>query len=166
MPLLTNSLLILAFVILCLLAVGDFAKRRLSNKLTGLYTLAFIPAAWVAGLSPAVLGQHFGVAVVGFLVLLLLFAFRVMAGGDVKLGIAVLLWAGPGMALQTVAVIAWSGGLLAVLGWLADRRVSWPRGLCFLAGGLSARRGVPYGVALALGGIYVLWQHYRIAGAT
>jgi prepilin peptidase CpaA len=85
----------------------------------------------------------------------------VMAGGDVKFGTAVLLWAGPALALPVVVIIAWTGGAVGVLGWLVDRRAArrWAaasRPLHRIFHALSARRGVPYGVALAAGGLYAL----------
>lgn len=141
-------------------------SRRLANLKVGLYTMLFLPCAGMAGVSIAQFGGHLLVAGLAFAVLLILFVVGAMAGGDVKLGAAVMLWAGPSLALPTVAVIAWTGGAVAVLGWLADRRairrlgLGW-RPLRRVRQAFSARRGVPYGVALAAGGIYVLWQQMQ-----
>lgn len=150
-------------LLLLKLAHSDLRHRRLANTLVVAYALLFVPHAWLAGFNAGLWGAHFLVAGVAFLILLGLFALGVMGGGDVKLGSAVLLWAGPFHALPAIVLIAWIGGVLAVLGWLADRPLanrlaggsaSW---VCQL---LSARRGVPYGVALAGGGIWLVWQQF------
>lgn len=151
------------------LAQMDLCQRRLANGLVGAYAAMF----WVVGLggpswSARGFALHLTVAALAFGVLFALFALGAMGGGDVKLGTAVLLWAGPGLALPVVVVVAWSGGLLAVAGWLLDRRVlravRW-RPLRLVRHGLSARRGVPYGVAFVCGGMFILWQQYRVMGA-
>jgi len=114
--------------------------------------------------------QHGMVALAGFMVLLILFAMGGMGGGDVKLGTAVLAWAGMQSLLASLFVIGLTGLVLALLGLAADKlsvlgsdtgqgpvHRSWKA----LLHGLSAKRGVPYGVALAAGGLVALpayWQ--------
>lgn len=154
---------LLASLTLCLLAWKDLTHRRLSNRVVGLYAALFLPYAWLAGLSAGQAGGHVLVAGLAFLVLLGLFMAGGMAGGDVKLGTAVLLWAGPPLGFPVVAVIAWTGGVVAVLCWLADRSAVRRLALAFrplrrARRVVSARRGVPYGVALAAGGLYVMWR--------
>ncbi|MGS1115607.1 A24 family peptidase [Castellaniella sp. UC4442_H9] len=149
------------------MAFGDLRHRRLPNQLIVWYAAGFLMAFWLTGSSASVVKLHFSAAAVGFLVLFLLFALGVMGGGDVKLGTAVLLWSGPSLAFPTVAIIAWAGGILAVLGWLVDRkayqRLTWKPARC-VGHALSASRGVPYGVALACGGWFVVWQQYQSLG--
>ncbi|PWF24119.1 A24 family peptidase [Corticimicrobacter populi] len=153
-----------ALSLLLLLARTDLRQRRLPNVLVLTYAAFFLPWAWLHGLSWAQAGLHLMVGVVGFLVLLLLFAVRCMGGGDVKLGAAVLFWAGPLKMLPVIAVVAWTGALIGILGWLCDRYAALYMkngrslaGKCVLHA-LSARRGVPYGVALAAGGLCALWS--------
>ncbi|QDQ88033.1 peptidase A24 [Alcaligenaceae bacterium SJ-26] len=153
-----------ALSLLFLLARTDLRQRRLPNVLVLAYAAFFLPWAWLHGLSWAQAGLHLMVGGGGFLVLLLLFAVRCMGGGDVKLGAAVLFWAGPLKMLPVIAVVAWTGALIGILGWLCDRYAA----LCMKNGrpladrrwlhALSARRGVPYGVALAAGGLCALWS--------
>lgn len=150
-------------LLLLKLAHSDLRHRRLANTLVISYALLFVLYAWWAGFDPGRWGAHALTAAFAFLVLLVLFALGAMGGGDVKLGTAVLLWAGPTYALPVVLLIAWVGGGLAVLGLLADR----PWAARFAAGpsrhiitALSARRGVPYGVALAVAGLWLVWQQF------
>lgn len=152
-----------ALAVLAVLAWHDLRRRWLPNRWVGCYAALFLPYAWLSGLGVAQLGAHLAVAGVGFLCLLILFVLGGMGGGDVKLGTAVLLWAGPISALPALVMITWSGGLLAVAGWLADHATRGQRAsppvMRSAVRALSARRGVPYGVALAGGGLYVLWRH-------
>lgn len=96
----------------------------------------------------------------GFLVLLLLFAARAMGGGDVKLGTAVLAWAGTGDLMTLLLVISVTGLVLALAGLLFNARClrtvfarGWRRRI---RRALRVQRGVPYGVALAVGGLFVM----------
>jgi prepilin peptidase CpaA len=149
------------------LALSDLQRRRLPNWPVACYIAAFFVSFWLAMPATTAVKFHLSAAAVGFLVLFVLFALGIMGGGDVKLGTAVLLWSGPSLAFPTVAIIAWAGGILAVLGWLVDRkayqRLTWRPTRC-VGHALSARRGVPYGVALACGGWFVVWQQYQSLG--
>jgi prepilin peptidase CpaA len=147
--------------ILLYLSLTDLKTRLLENKLVALYALLFLPYAWLNNLDLQQFGSHLLVAVLSFGVLFALFMLGAMGGGDVKLGAAVFLWAGPAQAFPVLVIVAWTGGLVAVMGWLADRQalqgLGWPPIRC-LRHALSARRGVPYGVALAAGGLFILWR--------
>lgn len=154
---------LLSAVLLLRLAHDDLRYRRLANSLVVVYAVLFLPYGWQAGFSTGMWTAHLLVAGLAFLALLGLFVLGAMGGGDVKLGTAVLLWAGPLYALPVLVLIAWTGGGLALLGWLADRRWLVRRSGKWTGAmrhALSARRGVPYGVALAAGGIWLLWQYF------
>lgn len=115
----------------------------------------------MAGATPAQWLQHGLVGALGFLLFLLLFAVGGMGGGDVKLGAAVFAWAGTQSLWPALFVIGVTGLLLALLGLLADslnKRWPAPAGSTRrkLLKALSAKRGVPYGVALAAGGVAAL----------
>lgn len=146
---------------LCLLAWSDLRHRRLPNKLVALYALLCPLALLASQAEPGQWMQHGLIGLLGFLLFLLLFALGGMGGGDVKLGAAVFAWAGTQSLWPALFVIGITGLLLAVLGLLADALCkryppspkSWRRGL---ARALSAKRGVPYGVALAAGGLAAL----------
>lgn len=137
----------------------------LPNKWVTAYGLLFIPFAWLADLSFSQLGMHVVVAIAAFVILLVLFIVGGMGGGDVKLGAVVFLWAGVPLGFAVLVIVALSGGVIGMLGWLADRKIlqsiTWQpvRVVCH---GLSAKRGVPYGMALALGGMFVLGQYLRL----
>lgn len=94
-----------------------------------------------------------GAIIVAAIVLLVatgLFATDLMGGGDVKLMSAAALWAGTDLILPFLLTTALAGGLLSTFVLLRLR-------LTVASGRPSAalQRRVPYGVAIAAGGIYV-----------
>jgi prepilin peptidase CpaA len=82
--------------------------------------------------------------IVGMAVLavgILLFARGWVGGGDVKLLASASVWAGPALVFDLLVIMALSGGVLAVLVMLRGRN--------------DAKRALPYGIAIAAGGVYV-----------
>ncbi len=72
-----------------------------------------------------------------------------MGGGDVKLAAALALWFSP---ISTVKFLVWmslAGGVLTI-GVVAVHR----------ARGRTGRPEIPYGVAIAVGGLAILAQHF------
>jgi prepilin peptidase CpaA len=84
----------------------------------------------------------------------LLFSRGLLGGGDVKLLAALALWADHDLAFPFVFVTAIAGGFLSIA-MIAPR-------LFAREGALLAGPPVPYGVAIAAGGLYVAF--HRLAG--
>ena len=103
-------------------------------------------------MSLATLAMAIGCAVLVFAVGAAAFAVGALGGGDVKLLAAVTLFAGPAGVVDFLAITAIAGGLLG-LAMLAGAPLGQPA----LAGPLRARlrRGLPYGPAIAAGGLWV-----------
>ncbi|WP_323011646.1 A24 family peptidase [Castellaniella sp.] len=153
------------------LAAYDLYGRRLPNAWVLALCLLFIfyaaGAWWADGLSAQAIAWHLLIGLLAFVFMFALYVLGAMGGGDVKLGAVVYLWAGPDLTWPLTMIVAWGGGVLAILGWLADRRCAQRIGGrpgAGLLGAISAQKGVPYGVALAAGCLYVLWQHFKILG--
>ena len=143
------------------LAFTDLKYRRLPNFWVGAFLLLFLPTAFLLGFTWQQFGLHVLVAFCTFLITSIFFALRWMGGGDVKLWTAVMLWAGPQLALAVVIITTLAGGILGLLGWLAAWRLrrapqTWGRTVLRL---ISSDRGVPYGVALALAGLFVIYAY-------
>ncbi|MBB3117011.1 prepilin peptidase [Pseudoduganella violacea] len=135
---------VLEILLLCLLlqaAITDLAWRRIPNLLVlGGLLLAFA-LRWKLNLPllPALGGMA-----AGALLFLPLYLRGAMAAGDVKLLIMVGAFTGPLGALQIAWLAFLIGGVLALLALLAR----------------PPRRRLPYGVAVALGGLLlVAWAH-------
>lgn len=160
----------------CLIAIwiswGDLRTRRIPNYLTlgaalaGLaYNLVFF--GW-EGLLDGVLGL-----LLGFAFLILPYIFGGMGAGDVKALASLGAWLGPTATLYLCCYMGIAGGLMA-LGVLAWKGILWQkirRGGIFLQNlilfqsfgnaGVSTpiqeTAGIPYGVAIALGMMVLLF---------
>ncbi len=114
------------------------------------------------GIEPAEIAWRAGLAVAMLVAGIVLFAFRVWGGGDVKLAAAITLWTGTAQTAPFILLFALAGGALALL-VLVLRRLPRLPGRVF--DHLQDRNaGVPYGVALAAGGV-LLWLRGPLIGA-
>jgi len=79
---------------------------------------------------------------------------RMMGGGDVKLLTALALWIAPMPFLKLLVIMALAGGVLTIVmgAWHLMRRQ-------------RDRIAIPYGVAIAFGGLWVLATHYMPSAA-
>ena len=115
---------------------------------------AHVAAAGTLEVVPGALAAAAATFTAGFA----LFAFRIAGGGDVKLMTAVALWAGPAQIVSFLFMTALAGGLLAALlaarAWRREAEAN-PDGTMGLR--LIAIRDtkVPYGAAIAVGGLYI-----------
>ncbi|HEY2023941.1 A24 family peptidase [Paraburkholderia sp.] len=135
------------------LAAVDVRARRLSNRAVLLIGAMFFVDAWVKRLPLHDVLIHVAIAVFVYAVCAVLFALRMMGGGDAKLAAVIFLWSGSGLWLPALMLISMTGLVVALLS-LATRRIctqhtSPPMRVLGL---FSSERGVPYGVALAFGG--------------
>ena len=144
------GLLVLLAIALLYAAATDIRRRQIDNWLTAGIAVTAPLFWWASGLSlwPGVAIQ-LGVATGVFALLAVLFALRMMGGGDVKLLTALALWIVPADFLKLVIVMAIFGGVLTVIvgGWHVIRRE-------------RDRIAIPYGVAIAIGGLWVLGTQY------
>jgi prepilin peptidase CpaA len=156
-----HHIVILSFVgLLVWAAVNDSRHFIIPNKLcaaiVGLY-----PAHVMASPVPVPWDISLVLAVVVFVVFAVFFSMSFMGGGDVKLVTATALWAGPQYLLLLLLTTAFIGGVFA-LGMLIHLRLfapspagdgaprSWREKLF-----VGVRTRVPYGVAIAVGGVFV-----------
>lgn len=130
-------------------AFSDLRRRQIDNWLNAGIALG-APLFWYAsGLSLWDVAWQIGIALASFVVLAGLFAIRAMGGGDVKLLTALALWIQPAWFLKLLIMMALIGGLLTVVcgAWHIARRQ-------------RDRLAVPYGVAIASAGLWVLASQY------
>jgi Flp pilus assembly protein protease CpaA len=150
-------------------ALADIRRRRIPNALNGALLVAGLGAQ--AGTNGWV-GMGWGLAATLLSVGLLWqpwLAGRI-GGGDVKMAGAAAAWMGPGQTLSYALFTAVAGGLVAlVCAALSSRQVRRQMRINLegvaaglgtpavaIAGG-AGRVSVPYGAAIALGGLAVLW---------
>ncbi|RJY10238.1 peptidase [Aurantiacibacter aquimixticola] len=136
-------------------AFTDLKSRRIANWLNATIALG-APLFWFASdmsLWPDV-AMQLGVALGTFAVLSLLFAIKAMGGGDVKLLTALALWIEPSAFMKLLIMMALLGGLLTVVFgmWHKIRRH-------------EGKIAIPYGVAIALAGLWTIGTFYLPATA-
>ncbi|WP_175917743.1 A24 family peptidase [Burkholderia pyrrocinia] len=144
-----------ATVVLASLAAQDLRDRRLSNRAVLAFAMLYFVAAALAREGPAPLAGHVATAAAMLLLFGVLRHAGWIGGGDVKLAAAVFLWAGPTLAFPVLTIVGAGGAVcgLAALAVVARQRRAVPARA-------AAARGVPYGVALALGGALAVWAPF------
>ena len=146
------GLLVALAIALLVAAATDWRRRQIDNWLNLAIALAAPLFWWASGLSlwPDVALQ-LGVGVAAFAVFAAMFAMKWMGGGDVKLLTALALWVPPLAFMKLLIAMALAGGVLTVgLGiWHVTRR-------------RKDRLAVPYGVAIAFGGLWVMGTHQML----
>jgi prepilin peptidase CpaA len=136
-------------IALLIAAVTDFQRREIDNWLTAGIALG-APLFWIASdLSIIDIGWQFAIAAATFAVLVGLFAMGGMGGGDVKLLTALALWIQPAPYLTLIVVMSLAGGIVTLIfgGWHVLRRC-------------EGKVAVPYGIAISIAGLWVLFTHY------
>ncbi len=153
-----DNVIITVFLgLLALAAYFDVREYRIPNRLS-LFIAALYPIHVVASAQPVDWVGGLVVASVILAVLLALYAFRAVGGGDVKLITVTALWAGPAAMAEFLLVTTLAGGLLALL-MMSSARLGFAVGLAG-TGRQSTRdmvlkEALPYGVAIAVGGFFV-----------
>jgi prepilin peptidase CpaA len=144
--------ILLALLALMLLAACwfDLRSRTIPNALTLAVALLALPFWWATGLAawPGAALQ-IGVAALVFGLFALAFAIGAMGGGDVKLVSAVALWLPWQGVLILLVIMSLAGGALT-LAMLIRHRLARS----------GAQLEIPYGVAIAFGGLWLIGQRF------
>ncbi len=137
-------------------AVSDFCDYVIPNRLCLAIALLF-PAYVLARGGDVDWAGAILVAAAVFAVGACFFALNLAGGGDVKFLSAAALWAGPAWIVPLLAITALSGGVIALM-MLSRFRFARPHPEDGPSGGARAsslKQPMPYGVAIATGGLYV-----------
>ncbi len=145
-----DALCALLAIMLLWAAVVDIRTFTISNRLNLAIALLAPVFWWATGtaLWPDA-AIRVGVAAIVFLLFALAFQMGAMGGGDVKLAAALALWFAPGDTVRLIVLMSLAGGVLTliVLGVHRARKI-------------EGRPEVPYGVAIAFGGLWLLAQRF------
>ena len=127
-------------------ATTDIQRRHISNKLNIAIAIGAVPFWFASGLDPwPDIAIRVAVAAAVFGAFTILFAIRMMGGGDVKLLGALALWL-PGIAVMDMLIVMAIGGGVLTLILIAHGRLRAP----------DVAIKVPYGVAIAFAGLWVV----------
>ncbi len=146
----TQILLIGLAAILVVAAAIDVRTFTISNRLN--LTVALLaPVYWLSIALPVWpdVGIQLAAGAGVFALLAGAFYAGMMGGGDVKLAAALALWFSPASTLKFLVLMSLAGGVLT-LGVMALHRIKRREG----------RPEIPYGVAIAFGGLVILTQRF------
>ena len=146
----TEILLGILALLLVVAAVIDVRTFTISNKLN--LTVALLaPLYWWSAQLPLWpdIGLQVAVAAGVFVLLAGAFYAGMMGGGDVKLAAALALWFSIKSTFQFLIYMSIAGGLLTLVVMILHRMKKKP-----------GKPEIPYGVAIALGGLIILIQRF------
>jgi prepilin peptidase CpaA len=142
--------LALLAILLVVAAIIDVRTLTISNRLN-LAVALLAPVFWLSIALPV--WPHAAIQLVLGAGVFALFAGAfyagMMGGGDVKLAAALALWFSPASTLKFLVLMSLAGGVLTLL-VVALHRMR----------GKSGRPEIPYGVAIAFGGLAILTQRF------
>ena len=146
----TEILLGALALILVVAAVIDVRTFTISNRLN-LTVALMAPLYWWSAHLPLWpdIGLQVAVAAGVFALLAAAFYMGMMGGGDVKLAAAVALWFSPQSTLRFLVWMSIAGGLLTLVVLVAHKARKKP-----------GKPEIPYGVAIAVGGLAILAQRF------
>jgi prepilin peptidase CpaA len=146
----TQILLFALAALLLVAAAIDVRTFTISNRLN--LTVALLaPVYWLSIALPVWpdVGIQLAAGVGVFMLLAAAFYAGMMGGGDVKLAAALALWFSPVSTLKFLVLMSLAGGVLT-LAVMAFHRFKRREG----------RPEIPYGVAIAFGGLVILTQRF------
>ena len=147
-------------------AISDLLFMKISNIACLFLAAGFIILAPLTGLPFQSILLHLAAGVVVLIVCFGLFFINAMGGGDAKLISATALWTGfSGGLVQYLLISAIAGGILTVLILLLRKFINRNKiaHIAFLYRLTDPAKGIPYGVALAIAGLWI-YPHLTIAG--
>jgi prepilin peptidase CpaA len=137
-------------------AVSDALSMTIANRVSLVLAGAFVAVAPFTGMAWADIGLHVAAGAAVLAVTFGLFALGGMGGGDAKLLAATSVWMGFNICLlQYLVTSAILGGLLtlAILAYRRSWLAAFTRHSPVLRHFADEAGGVPYGIALGLGGL-------------
>jgi len=137
-------------------AISDMLSMTIANRVSIVLVATFAVVAPMTGMGWSAYGLHFAAGAAVLAVTFVLFVIGGMGGGDAKLLAATSVWMGLGIPLVEYLVYASiMGGVLTIL--VLTYRSSilhafFGRNM-FLRHFADDQKGVPYGIALGIGGL-------------
>ena len=136
-------------------AVSDMLSMTIANRVSLLLVATFAVVAPLTGMDWATYGWHFAAGALVLAVTFGLFALGGMGGGDAKLLAATAVWMGFNLHLiEYLVASAFLGGVLTLHPVYRGSPLADHTGQnMFLRNFADAKAGVPYGIALGIGGL-------------
>lgn len=153
-----ETLVLSVFPLLIVMAgISDYFTLKIPNWVNALIAVSVIPFVLFSGMPMEIFAWHLAAGVLAFIVGFVLFSGGLIGGGDAKMLAACALWVGWNGLFQFAFYTALAGGVLALAMtiWhrLADKKDI--KGLGWAKNILSESPKLPYGIAIAAGGVVV-----------
>ncbi len=137
-------------------AISDMLSMTIANRVPLLLVGTFLAVAPLTGMDWTTLGLHLAAGALVLVVTFGLFAIGGMGGGDAKLMAATAVWMGLSISLaQYLVASAFFGGMLtlAILAFRSSALAVYTSRNMFLRHFANQAGGIPYGIALGIGGL-------------
>ena len=137
-------------------AVSDTLSMTIANRVPLLLVAVFVLVAPLTGMDWTSYGWHLAAGALVLVVTFGLFALGGMGGGDAKLLAASAVWMGFNIILvEYLVVSAFIGGILtlAILSYRGSALATFTSRNMFLRNFAEGDGGIPYGIALGIGGL-------------
>jgi len=147
----TDVLMAILAALLVWAAIVDLRTRTIPNWLNLVIALMAPLFWWSTGIAfyPDAVERLCGAYLI-FVLFFGMFCLGGMGGGDVKLGAAIAMWFAPLATLFFFVVTSLAGGVVTIAAWIHHHRMK----------GAEGKTEVPYGVAIAFGGMWLLAQRF------
>lgn len=139
-------------------AVSDLLIMKISNIACLFLAVSFLILAPLYGMPLQDLLFHILAGATALIICFGLFSINAMGGGDAKLISATVLWTGFSVSLADYLLIsALAGGVLTLVILMMRKVVNRPRieHIGFLYRLTDPKKGIPYGIALAIAGLWI-----------
>ena len=153
-----ETLILSVFPLMVVMAgISDFFTLKIPNWLNAVIAVSVVPFVILSGMPLELFAWHVLAGLVMFAVGFFLFLANLIGGGDAKMLAACALWVGWDSLMQFGLGTAIAGGALVIAMkiWVffADHKDT--RGMDWAKNFLSTRPQLPYGIAIAAGGVIV-----------
>ncbi len=135
----------------------DLFTMTIPNRITIGLIIGFIVAAIAVPLGWDAIASHVGAGLLMLVIGIGMFSLGLLGGGDAKLLAGAALWFGFEGLMQYLLLVAIAGGVLVIV-LLLYRSIAPPLWLCRQEWAMRLHQkagGVPYGIALAAGGLWL-----------
>ncbi|MGL4395177.1 MAG: A24 family peptidase [Hyphomicrobium sp.] len=157
MTVLDNPLLLAFPLAMAFAAASDLLTMTIPNKISLALIALFVVAAALTGMPMQLFLTHLAVGAAVLVVGFILFATRIVGGGDAKLMAAAALWLGLDWMTEFFVYIALFGGVLAVAILLYRHLI--PEAMASFAPWAArlhaAGTGIPYGIAISASALVI-----------
>ncbi len=153
-----ETLILSIFPLMVVVAgISDFFTLKIPNWLNGVIAVSVVPFVFFAGMPLELFAWHIIAGLVAFVVGFILFSANIIGGGDAKMLAACAVWVGWDVLMEFALVTAFAGGALviALKLWVFFEKRKNTKGMDWAKNFLSKKPQLPYGIAIAAGGVIV-----------